>query len=243
VGADIGQPSLQVVGTEFYVTTMDGSSLRSADLVGAVLEADDESGRLVTVRIEAVRPDPSDAEGDIWLHQFSVLDPRVGTWTPLCAPAPDGTTGGFPLSGRWTTDGRHLADGRFTLTCTSGAVGKCVRFGYKPWRSRNGKSLWGYHQACVRMMRADYGGDGTPDTRDGTKIDVFDRFGIQKPESSPGEMTFEAAWDQDGAVCVRRTRIPALLNWQALVAAYPRLARTSENECSEATPAMLWNRS
>ncbi|MFL5252192.1 MAG: ADYC domain-containing protein [Rhodopila sp.] len=223
---------------------MDGSSLRSADLVGAVLEANDEEGRLVTVRIEAVRPDPSDAEGDIWLHEFSVLDPRAGAWTPLCVQAPDGTTGGFPLSGRWTPDGRHLADShKFTLTCTSGAVGKCVRFGYKPWRSRNEESLWGYHQACVRMMRADYGGDGTPHTRDGTKIDVFDRFGIQKPESSPDEMTFEAAWDQDGAVCVRRTRIPALLNWQALVAVYPYLAHTPENECSEATPAMLWNRS
>jgi ADYC domain-containing protein len=240
----MGQPSLQVAGTEFHVTAVDGSSLRSADLVGAVLEADDDGGRLVTVRIEAVRPDPSDAEGDIWLHEFSVLDIRTSAWAPLCVPAPDGTTGGFPLSGRWTPDGRHLADGqKFMLTCASGAVGKCVRFGCKPWREVAAESLWDYHQACVRLLRADYGGDGTPYTLDGTQIDLFDRLSIQQPEPKPGGLTFEAAWGADGALCVRRTRIPEVLSSDELVIRYPRLGGNVGADCSEASPALLRNRS
>jgi hypothetical protein len=41
--------------------------------------------------------------------------------------------------------------------CISGAVGKCARFGYKPWKVlSDGQALSMYHQACVRMLRADY---------------------------------------------------------------------------------------
>jgi ADYC domain-containing protein len=48
-----------------------------------------------------------------------------------------------------------------------------VRFGYKPWREAAGKPRWDYHQACVRMVRADYAGDGIGHTRDGTLIDLL----------------------------------------------------------------------
>ena len=58
------------------------------------------------------------------------------------------------------------------------SVGKCVRIGYKPWREVRGESLWDYHQTCVRAVRADYGGDGTGYTRNGTLVDISDRLGI-----------------------------------------------------------------
>jgi hypothetical protein len=161
-----------------------------------VLDAVDEAGRSITVRIDAVTRDPSDGEGDVWLHRFSTLDGKTGRWRGSCTPGPDDTVAGFPLTGRWTADGRHLRTAStFTLTCTSGAAGKCVRLGYKPWREdASGESLWDYHQACVRMVRADYGGDGTGYTREGTRIDVSDRLSIQQPERDPGGLTFEAAW-------------------------------------------------
>jgi hypothetical protein len=60
---------------------------------------------------------------------------------------------------------------------------------------------------AVRLVRADYCGDGIGHTRDGTPIDIFDAIGIQHDEPAPG-MTFEAAWRADGAVCVRHTRLP-----------------------------------
>jgi hypothetical protein len=224
----------------------DGRVLASLDLIGAVLEATDETGRIITVRIDAVSRDPSDTEGDVWLHRFSVPDAETGGWREFCTPGPDGTVAGFPMAGSWTSDGRHeRASVGFTITCTSGAIGKCVRIGYKPWREVKGETLWDYHQACVRAVRADYGGDGTGHTRNGTLVDISDRLGIQPPEFDPHgpALEFEAAWGPDGAICVRRTRIPEVLSTAELASRYPHLAGRIGPDCSEAVSALIWNRS
>ena len=115
----------------------------------------------------------------------------------------------------------------FNVTCSSGAIGKCVRLGYKPWkRLPDGTALWDHHQACVRMMRADYCGDGQSFTRDGTLIDLYDRLGLQKDEPAPG-MRFEAGWGKDGAICVARARIPEKVTLEELARRCPgRLAGT-----------------
>jgi type IV secretory pathway TrbD component len=74
------------------------------------------------------------------------VDP--GEWWRFCQPGPDGIAMALPLSGAWTARGRHEDRPTFILTCTSGALGKCVRFGYKPWkRTPEGVSLWAYHEA------------------------------------------------------------------------------------------------
>ena len=237
-------PSLSVAGTLLVVALPDGRVLTSPELHGAVLDVADEVGRVMTVRIEAAVRDSSDADGDVWLHRFSVLDAATGVWGELCTAGPDGTAAGFPLAGRWTRDGRHLRDpSGFAVTCTSGATGKCVRMGYKPWRQLGGEALWDHHQACVRMVRADYGGDGVSHTREGTRIDVYDRLGIQRPEPDPGGLAFEAAWGPDGAICIRKTRIPDVISPGELAQRYPRLAAGIGPACSDAVPALLWNRS
>jgi hypothetical protein len=236
-------PTLEVVGTTFHVTMPDGHVLTSRDLLGVVLDAVDDSGRTITIRIDSVSQDPFDVEGEIWLHHFSVLNTEAGTWGEFCSRAPDGTLAGFPLSGRWTANGQHVREATsFTISCASGATGKCVRFGYKPWRVIGAESLWDYHQTCVRMVRADYGGDGIPHTRDGTLIDIFDRLGIQRSDRDPA-LTFEAAWGPDGAVCVRHTRVAEKLSIEELVKQYPKLADRLGASCSEAVPALIWNRS
>jgi hypothetical protein len=239
-------PSLEVVATKFRITMPDGRVLASPDLVGAVLDATDEMGRTIRVRLDAVTRDPSDRDGDISLHRFSVPDAATGSWRDFCTPGPDGTVAGFPLAGSWTKDGRHESAGSgFIITCTSGAIGKCVRMGYKPWRKFKGDSLWDYHQACVRAVRADYGGNGAGHTRDGTLIDIWDRLGIQPPAPDPRSpaLEFEAAWGPNGAICVRRTRIADLLSTAELAALYPRLTDKIGPDCSEAVNALIWNRS
>jgi hypothetical protein len=244
--AAAGGPSIEVVGTLFRVTTPDGRALISPDLTGAILDVADEAGRIITVRIDSVTKDPSDPAGDIWLHQFSIPDARAAGWREFCLPGPDGTVAGFPIAGKWTSDGRHeRASAGFAITGTSGAIGKCVRMGYKPWRDAKGESLWDYHQACVRAVRADYGGDGTGHTRNGTLVDIFDRLGIQPPEPDPRgpALEFEAAWGPDGAVCVRRTRIPEVVSTSELAERYPHLAGRVGPDCSEAVAALIWNRS
>jgi hypothetical protein len=240
-------PSLEVVGTLFRVTMPDSRVLTSPDLIGAILDATDETGRVITLRIDAVtKDDPSNGNGDIWLYRFSIPDASAGGWREFCTPGPDGTVAGFPVAGTWTADGRHVrTSAAFTITCTSGAIGKCIRIGYKPWGDRKGESLWDYHQACVRMVTADYGGDGISHTRDGTTIDPSDRLGIQSPDpdSHGRNLEFEAAWGPDGAVCVRRTRIPELLSIGELVQRYPQLIGKTGPDCSEAVGALIWNRS
>jgi ADYC domain len=239
-------PSLEVVGTLFRVTVPSGDILTSHDMLGVVLDAADEAGKRMTLRIDSITQDPADPQGNVWLHRFSVLNAANGAWSELCSPGPDGIVGGFPLAGYWTKDGRHLSGaGSFVVSCTSGAIGKCVRLGYHPWRTVEGESLWDYHQACVRMIRADYGGDGVPHTRDGVLIDIVDRLGIQRLGSDAGSrsLTFEAAWDPNGAVCVQRTRRPEILSDDDIIRNYPYLAARRDLTCSESTPALMWNRS
>ena len=184
-----------------------------------------------------MQQDRKDPAGEITLYAFSVEDAATGGWRNLCGPDPYGERWGFPLA----KDG----GGSFGITCTSGALGKCMRFGYKPWHAaRGGVAMRDLYDACVHMVRADYCGDGTPHTRNGTPIDIYDRFGIQKDEPKPG-MTFEAAWGPKGAVCVARTRIPDVATLDQVLAACPRLRSAPTGAaCSDAVAgALLFNKS
>ena len=104
------------------------------------------------------------------------------------------------LAGTWDGTGAHRDGSDVTYACPQGVLAKCVRWGYKPWTA--GRDA---HQACTRMARADYCGDGVPHTRNGTLIDMFDDRGIQRPDSPVG-FSFEAGWGPQGAVCVREPR-------------------------------------
>ena len=143
----------------------------------------------------------------------------------------------------------RTAAGSFDLTCTSGAIGKCVRWGYRFFEEGPGTPpLRALHQACVRMARADYGGDGRATTRDGTMIEMYDRFGIQKSDRLV-PMAFEAGWSPDGAVCVAHPRIPENVSLQDLGERYPHLRpHLGPTQCTEESAmhdsrALIFNRS
>lgn len=123
---------------------------------------------------------------------------------------------------------------RVTFACATGALGKCaaqcyagdgkcpeipIDLGYRRWAHPE----WVYvpstkytgptyywrdyvldHQACTRMVRADYCGDGRPMTTDGTQIDVYDRSILNWMTETPGSTSwdYEATWNEDGAVQV-----------------------------------------
>ncbi len=236
-----GAASVVVEGTQFRVTLDDGRALPQQALKGVVLTLGDGSGKQRRIRIDSVEPDPKDPQGEVMLYGLSEQDPESGAWRNACLPDPDGRRLGFPLAGSFTSDGRYQpAAGKLLIACTGGAEGKCVRFGYKPWgRAPDGASLAPYYQACVRLVRADYCGDGVGHTRNGTPIDIFDRIGVQRDERAEG-MTLEAAWGPNGAVCVRHTRLRDVLSRDALAGLCPeRLAEP----CDESAPALLYDRS
>jgi hypothetical protein len=146
-----------------------------------------------------------------------------GTWNPICpeydkdTPTAHWNTA-IAVAGHWENGGKASNDG-FTLACNDvGAIAKCVqRFQYKPWRyvfeatplgdRSHYQTLEPFHEACVRMVRGDYCGDGVAHTVDGTEIDVYDYPGVQtKPPLLPSSFQFEAGWTPHGAACISVTR-------------------------------------
>jgi ADYC domain len=236
---------VEVTGTTLRARRPDGSSLEGAALVGSVLVVA-RGGETLRVRIADVEHDARDPRGEVLLYDFRVVAPD-GAEEPLCRPDPDGRRLGLPLAGRSDSAGilRPGAGNEFELVCTAGARGKCVRFGYAPWRETpDGRPMLDWYNACVRMMRGDYCGDGRPFTRDGTIIDIYDRIGVQRSDGDPS-FRFEAVWGPGGALCVAHPRIPEIVDLEGLGRACPRLAaKLGPAACNEDAPGgLLINRS
>ncbi len=66
---------------------------------------------------------------------------------------------------------------------------------------------------------------------------------LLSPSLAIGTPEFEAAWGPNGAICVRRKRIPAVLSTHELAERYPHLGSRIGSDCSEAVDALIWNRS
>lgn len=228
-------PRIAVEGTEFVVTLDDGRVLRSRELVGTVLDVR-LGGQPMHLRIASVEPDPRDSSGTVWLHTLESRD-ADGQWHNLCIAGPDGRRQAFPLAG-----GAHGVE----LTCTSGAIAKCVRFGYRRWAAASdGSALAPLHAACVRMVRGDYGGS-RPWTKDGMRIDVYDDHGVQRADNDAAD-AFEAGWSPGGAVCVHHVRVEENVSLAELEATYPALRGRTGAICTEefarAHGAVVFNRS
>lgn len=229
--------SLRMEGADLVLRLGDGRILKRDGLVGLTLRVAEATGE-TDVGIDGVVVDDTAIGGAVPLFSLSSHRPAAPAEN-ICQPDPKGRRLALALP-----DGK----GGFTFTCTSGAEGKCVLMGYRPWETRDNVPLKDLHRACIHMLRADYGGDDRPTTRDGTLVDIYDRFGIQRSEPND-RLSFEAAWGPDGALCVAHPRIPENVSLSALAERYPPLkARLGPEACTEgamrADPkALLFNRS
>ena len=238
------KPELTARSGSFRLVLDGGEVLSSPDLLGTVLNFTDDRGAVRRIRIDAVVPYPE--AGGPMLHDFRV-ETAPGDWEPLCSPDARGLRLGFPVAGAWDGSQHFVADPtRLFVTCTSGARGKCVLFGYDPWRlGPDGESLIPLYEACQLMVRAAYCGDQGY-TTDGTSIDYYDDLGIARAETrGDPAYEFEAGWTPEGATCVAHPRHPEVFGMQALLGACPTLAAPSP--CTEAAAkaagAILFNRS
>ena len=237
-------PRIAVENGRFELVRADGTKAPQSELVGVVITLGDGSGPVRKLRIDAVAPDPMDTASELMLYTLVERIGADGAWENICQPDRQGRRAAFPLSGLFTDKIVHVeASGRLSILCTAGAEGKCVRFGYKPWgRAPDGTPLAPYYQTCLRLVRADYCGDGVGHTRDGTPIDIFDRLGVQNDEVAPG-MSFEAAFAPDGAVCVAHPRLPDEASLQRIVELCPKLAGRVGATCDDTSPGLLFVRS
>jgi hypothetical protein len=208
-----------------------GKEAKGKDLRGAKLTGLIDDGSTLALRIDALARSDQPGQHDVWL--YSVSYQTDAGWKPLCGVGPDNApVGAIALDGLWdyrvgeAGGGAYLDDpDSFTFACRGYALAKCVEMGYQPWETHKACkgpgcdriSLRGHHQACTRLVRADYCGDGSSFTVDGTAINVYDALGIQEDTEA---WAFEAEWTPAGAACLSHERLAAA----ALPACAPALA-------------------
>jgi hypothetical protein len=120
----------------------------------------------------------------------------------LCRDGAGNPTEAIALPGTWDpeTATRQAGTGKFTWACRGASLAKAVEWGYRPWVSAD---LSDAHEAAMRMIRADYFGNGVTHTSNGNAIDVSDKWGIQVSDT---DWVIEAKWGPNGAVCLSNPR-------------------------------------
>jgi hypothetical protein len=207
-----------LVGSELVATTSAGVR-RGADMTGVIFTDGDLQLRIDAVAVSAA--DPEIFEYLVSFQDSDIRGPGRNTWGPLCGTDATGALiPAIPISGYFDPrqgvpgGGAKIRDpSRVTFACEGYAIAKCVVWGYAPWRKAQQCSADGscwpvdldfVHEACTRLVRADYCGDGRSFTRNGTLIDLYDGLGIQLDTES---WEFEAEWQSDGARCLDERRI------------------------------------
>lgn len=117
------------------------------------------------------------------------------------------------VQGFWDKKGAWNADSDIvTLSCyddinehdqhrwANGAIARCLGKDYSP--SKNADEFL----ACIRLLRADYCGDGDAHTFSGTDVDMHDPSNPVTPPECQDGRCFEASWSKEGAVCIARPR-------------------------------------
>jgi hypothetical protein len=229
---------VQLNGTLFSAQSGSGAALSGADLVGTTFEVTvTEAGQAVPyqMKLGAIYIDPENPSSDVHLYDVEYRRADSSQWSSLCKDIEGRPIPAIPLRNHWnmSTGARIDSEDAVTFACTNGALAKCVRWGYRPWAKGTrcfGShcfeiSLKDYHQACTRMVRADYCGNGRSYTVDGTAIDVFDNLS-PAIQSRGTTWRIEAKWTPNGATCLGKTRAKALIEGFK----YPKCGRSHEDE-------------
>jgi hypothetical protein len=214
------------------VITKDGATypMNGTDLIGAEfdLRLQVEVNGQTTIEQVFLRFDnivQSPQQDDVYLYHMTYRPASSPTWLPYCG---DNGVGAIPFKGIWNqSTGDRIDDPNlFTFGCANAALGKCALWGYRPWATatlcpdpdkqysdkQKAKkcqtiSLQDHHQACTRMARADYCGNGTPATVNGTLIDIWDTL-APPIQTEFTDWPVEAEWGPDGATCMNYMRHP-----------------------------------
>ena len=229
IAVGLTQGRLLVVGAPIVVgTTFTGKTSSGTKITFRVRNLQSHTNRLSA----ACNTPAADTEYD--------LEYRLGggAFAPFCP----GSLWAIPVTGYWNAKGDHFKDPDvFTFACvslggaspiaTGGVIAKCFDWCYKPYVTVGGASLENHHQACTRMARADYCGNGSPNTIDNTRIDSADSVGLIGTDCPTGPsctaggtvvMDFEAGWQignsgtapgttkRAAAICLSKKR------WQTL---------------------------
>jgi hypothetical protein len=212
--------------------TIRGSVVAGLEFHYSYLATGATSPFVFTLRVDAAGLDPTahlppNTANDVWMYSLMARQDNVSpapAWQPACYTEGNVPDQALMLSHRWDlTTGNRLDQPNFiTFACRDYSLGKCARMGYRPWakaqtctgsgskRTCTDIALTDHHQSCVRMMRADYCGNGKSYTVNGTLIDIYDYLNppLQVPET---DWDIEARWTPTGAICLNDPRHPELV--------------------------------
>lgn len=172
--------------------------------------------------------------GGVWRYNFQHLDGN-GAVATLCDPDTNGSTFAYPLTDvtvNTTTGDVTARQNTLYLACISGALGKAVDWGYAPWDIGVPE-----YEASVRVVRADYCGDGDSWTQPGTGLQLDDIWGVNDFGSAAAAT--EALWGANGALCLGSTRVGG----QTVTCGGVALPVCANNASLNSTPgAWLWSK-
>lgn len=191
----------------------------------------------------------TEAPTTMWISAYEEAEPGELRYTfhytdgsgaaiPLCDPDPSGDIAAVPIQDITVDDATgeigHRPDTLY-LGCTSGAIGKAVVWGYKPWE----RGLDEY-EAAVRMVRADYCYDGKSWTVPGTPIELRDRWDINEflNEDHPSE----AIWGEHGVLCLATPRNVGYLFGEVTCAGAALPACAEDAELGDDAGALFWSK-
>jgi hypothetical protein len=93
-----------------------------------------------------------------------------------------------------------------TIGCRGHAIAKMKFMGHDP--NDNYGSAVENRQATLKMLTADYCGDGVSHTEVGQPLDWMDELGLFSLSWTPTDDDLEARWNEDGAACLNLPRNP-----------------------------------
>lgn len=157
--------------------------------------------------------DAASVPTEIWISAHQQVSPREsryvfetfdddGNAVPVCDADSSGNRTAIPIKDVTVDDFTgDMAPRKDTLylACTSGAIGKAITWGYRPWE----RPLPEF-EVATRMVRADYCFDGMSWTETGMPIQVKDKYGTNTflYATDPTEVV----WTKTGAACINTPR-------------------------------------
>ncbi|WP_156338869.1 ADYC domain-containing protein [Chondromyces crocatus] len=208
---------VEIHGAELKAIRADnGETMRGTALLGATMQAVLSDGREILLEVNDIQQSTTP---DVYL--YTIKHWTGDAWDDLCRVEGGQPTRAIPLRGRWDyssgtpTGGDFIDDPDiFTFACLDGALAKCVGLGYEPWKTKSechqgscqDVELRPLHQACTRLLRGDYCGDGTTHTTNGTLVNLWDPLNIQVSANLGSGWASEAEWGAEGALCIATTR-------------------------------------
>jgi hypothetical protein len=223
-----GEPvsGLSLSGSQFRGTTATGKSVSGLDFTGGLAQVRVAASGAVTadrytLRFDRIYVDPELPDSDVYLYDVSYARSESVTWQSLCTDSNGTPVPAVPIANYWNEKTGDRIDNAnvITFACISGALGKCVRLGYRPWaqvsncttRDCSQVLLNNHHQACTRLIRADYCGTGKSYTLNGTFIELYDALNPQIQRQTM-KWNIEARWTAEKAECIGDARHAELLS-------------------------------